>query len=212
MSNFDDLFAQRLLLEDDGFDEYEIIKKLGYIIEENNYAPTNEIGIYIKNFYEHFNYDITLEQINNALEGNNDEAEQPPQLILPLFTDNIIFSNNSSSELSNSIFQSFINIVSEINNLPLNISVHQVAPNMSQENVVKTLDSSEKNKLVKYKLENDSNDKCTVCMSTMDKDEEICKLPCEHLFHSECIDGWLQKYNYICPVCRKEVGKPKYHI
>jgi hypothetical protein len=36
----------------------------------------------------------------------------------------------TSSELSNSIFQSFINIVSEINNLPLNISVHQVAPNM----------------------------------------------------------------------------------
>ena len=31
-----------------------------------------------------------------------------------------------------------------------------------------------------------------------------CKLPCGHLFHKECVVGWLEK-NCTCPVCRFEL-------
>ena len=49
-------------------------------------------------------------------------------------------------------------------------------------------------------------------MSEINVDEQVCDLPCAHMFHDECIQPWLNHYNYKCPVCRKEVGKPKHNI
>ena len=34
--------------------------------------------------------------------------------------------------------------------------------------------------------------------------EEACKLPCSHLFHSECALKWLT-VNNSCPVCRESI-------
>lgn len=49
-------------------------------------------------------------------------------------------------------------------------------------------------------------------MDELVKDEDATYLECSHVFHSKCIDEWLSKYNYKCPVCKKEAGKPKYNI
>jgi hypothetical protein len=80
------------------------------------------------------------------------------------------------------------------------------------EDVVSTLDDSEKDKLKVYKLIEKKEEKCTICMSEINVDEQVCDLPCAHTFHDECIQPWLNHYNYKCPVCRKEVGKPKHNI
>ena len=80
------------------------------------------------------------------------------------------------------------------------------------EDVVSTLDDSEKDKLKIYKLIEKKEEKCSICMSEQNIDEQVCELPCEHTFHDECIQNWLKNYNYKCPICRKEVGKPKHNI
>ena len=80
------------------------------------------------------------------------------------------------------------------------------------QDVVSTLDDSETDKLKKYKLSENKEEKCSVCMTSLNMDEHVCELPCEHIFHDECIQPWLQQYNYKCPICRKEVGKPKHNI
>jgi Ring finger domain len=36
--------------------------------------------------------------------------------------------------------------------------------------------------------------------------EELIQLPCQHLFHTQCITDWL-KLKCICPMCRMDVGK-----
>lgn len=45
---------------------------------------------------------------------------------------------------------------------------------------------------------------CPVCTEEFEINETAKKLPCAHIFHSECIDPWL-KSNCTCPVCRKEL-------
>ena len=44
-------------------------------------------------------------------------------------------------------------------------------------------------------------DKCTICLSEFDQEEDVRRLPCMHLFHVECVDQWLSQ-NKRCPICR----------
>merc|ERR1712168_525503 len=43
---------------------------------------------------------------------------------------------------------------------------------------------------------------CSVCMEDYKVDETVHKLPCDHLFHENCIVPWLELHD-TCPVCRK---------
>ncbi|GAA5813109.1 hypothetical protein MFLAVUS_006578 [Mucor flavus] len=45
---------------------------------------------------------------------------------------------------------------------------------------------------------------CAVCKDQFESHEIVIELPCEHIFHDECIKPWL-KLNSTCPVCRHSV-------
>ncbi len=47
-------------------------------------------------------------------------------------------------------------------------------------------------------------DQCNICLSEYEKKEKIRVLPCEHIYHPECIDKWF-KESTLCPVCRKDM-------
>ena len=55
----------------------------------------------------------------------------------------------------------------------------------------------------KNKFKGDDN-KCVVCQYEFKNGENVTKLPCGHLFHSECVDTWLSK-NKVFPMCHKEI-------
>jgi hypothetical protein len=80
------------------------------------------------------------------------------------------------------------------------------------QDVAVTLDDDEFKNLKKYKLEKNLEDSCSVCMSKLEIEQEVIELQCVHTFHSECIETYLKEYNYKCPICREEVGKPKFGI
>ncbi|XP_007027172.2 PREDICTED: E3 ubiquitin-protein ligase SGR9, amyloplastic [Theobroma cacao] len=42
---------------------------------------------------------------------------------------------------------------------------------------------------------------CVICKEEMREGRDVCKLPCQHLFHWMCILPWLKKKN-TCPCCR----------
>ena len=44
-------------------------------------------------------------------------------------------------------------------------------------------------------------EECPVCQEEYAEKVLMIKLPCKHLFHPDCIIGWL-KINGTCPVCR----------
>ncbi|RCH80946.1 hypothetical protein CU097_003914, partial [Rhizopus azygosporus] len=45
---------------------------------------------------------------------------------------------------------------------------------------------------------------CAVCKDAFEATEQVIQLPCEHIFHDDCIKPWL-KLNSTCPVCRHSV-------
>eukprot|EP00300_Choanocystis_sp_HF-7_P021970 c21082_g1_i1.p1 GENE.c21082_g1_i1~~c21082_g1_i1.p1 ORF type:complete len:331 (+),score=47.17 c21082_g1_i1:3-995(+) len=45
---------------------------------------------------------------------------------------------------------------------------------------------------------------CAVCMDAFEIETQSLKMPCAHLFHSDCLGTWLQQHN-SCPVCRHEL-------
>ena len=45
---------------------------------------------------------------------------------------------------------------------------------------------------------------CQVCFDQFKDEDKLYKLPCKHLFHTECILPWLDKHN-TCPSCRHEL-------
>ncbi|BFY98399.1 hypothetical protein BsWGS_01439 [Bradybaena similaris] len=46
---------------------------------------------------------------------------------------------------------------------------------------------------------------CSICMDEFELSMEVRKLPCDHLYHSECIVKWLEMHG-TCPVCRKDLN------
>ncbi|KAG5858610.1 transmembrane-type E3 ubiquitin ligase-like protein [Encephalitozoon hellem] len=43
---------------------------------------------------------------------------------------------------------------------------------------------------------------CTICMSNFSMNQKIRVLPCDHRFHTGCVDKWLLGHSNKCPVCR----------
>ncbi|KAK7390901.1 hypothetical protein VNO78_19091 [Psophocarpus tetragonolobus] len=43
---------------------------------------------------------------------------------------------------------------------------------------------------------------CVVCQATFQDGDQVRTLPCRHVFHRRCFDGWLHHYKFNCPLCR----------
>lgn len=50
----------------------------------------------------------------------------------------------------------------------------------------------------------DSECKCLVCQCEYETGEQLCRLPCQHTFHADCVKPWLMKKD-ICPYCRQSI-------
>ncbi|CAA0817203.1 E3 ubiquitin-protein ligase RHA2A [Striga hermonthica] len=43
---------------------------------------------------------------------------------------------------------------------------------------------------------------CVVCLNQICEGDHVRSLPCGHVFHKDCLDGWLNQMNLNCPLCR----------
>lgn len=65
------------------------------------------------------------------------------------------------------------------------------------------IDVDLKEEIVKHIIETPDNlhSDCSICYTPLEKD--IVKLPCQHIYHTPCILGWIDKGNGMnCPLCR----------
>lgn len=66
------------------------------------------------------------------------------------------------------------------------------------------IDKLEVRELNERMLGGESKAKCVICVDEMAVGEKASVLPCDHLFHGECVTPWLKQHN-TCPVCRRPI-------
>mmetsp|Transcript_18641 Transcript_18641/g.29605 ORF Transcript_18641/g.29605 Transcript_18641/m.29605 type:complete len:554 (-) Transcript_18641:172-1833(-) len=49
------------------------------------------------------------------------------------------------------------------------------------------------------------NDSCAVCLDDYCYGEQLRLLPCNHAFHTRCIDPWLSQQSELCPMCKQSI-------
>ena len=99
----------------------------------------------------------------------------------------------------------------ENNNNNSNNNIHQIVNEEEYNKLIKNKKSLEKIlRAIKYKdIKHDSlyNNVCTICFDTFIEEDEILVLPCNHVFHSDCIKKWLEAIleDPICPNCKLSI-------
>ncbi|CAN1797729.1 E3 ubiquitin-protein ligase RHA2B, partial [Linum perenne] len=46
------------------------------------------------------------------------------------------------------------------------------------------------------------SDDCVVCLCGLSEGKLVRELHCRHVLHKGCLDGWLLRCNFTCPICR----------
>jgi len=189
--------------EDENSENEELIAESK---EDENYENDGDCSCE----YNGEEYDNNGEEYdNNGEEYEDDNEYNNTNYQTVHFGINSLINNSSFND---TLFSSSNEINNIFSNMAMNLMSELLIQNTPTEDIICTLDDTDKENLKKIKLENDLEDKCNVCMDQMKKEEEVLILPCNHTFHTCCIEEWLTKYNYRCPICKQEVGKPKYNI
>jgi hypothetical protein len=94
----------------------------------------------------------------------------------------------------NSIFQLLTLLTSNITN--------EAIPEEEEQPIVSTEDFE---KLPIEILNETIDNDCAICIDKLKKGNEIVKLPCNHLFHVDCIKSYFLNYNNKCPMCRSNI-------
>ena len=118
---------------------------------------------------------------------------------------NVLFTNIINNIVQNSniriIFNSrSVNINTQLNNE----NNHEDVPLVLKENILNQLDKYKYNELpIEYK----TNNCCPITMENFLDNDDVLKLPCNHIFKEIEIKEWLLNNSHKCPVCRESVGE-----
>lgn len=50
----------------------------------------------------------------------------------------------------------------------------------------------------------ESSESCAICLESYQEGESLRKMPCQHTFHKDCVDHWLESRT-TCPYCRMDL-------
>lgn len=74
------------------------------------------------------------------------------------------------------------------------------------ESVINALERRVFTRDVESQRGNVQGEDCAICLTTFENGETLRVLPCQHSFHTQCIDQWLGAHR-TCPMCRIDVTR-----
>ena len=182
-------------------DQLNIIKSLELIIsEQKNKSKNNDNNSKTDSNNKHIN---DIDFINDILAKEIESNENLDNLE----DDNISFDENFEEDFAIKAVDQ--QIMDELYPNPDAMSYEQLLQledNMG--NVNKGLTKNQFDKLPDVEYDKDKyseNYQCIICMEEFEKNEIVKLLPCEHIFHKNCIKQWLLKQK-TCPFCKAEIG------
>ena len=57
---------------------------------------------------------------------------------------------------------------------------------------------------IQYIIDNSTFFQCGICMDSFEENEKVKKLPCDHIFHTDCMGQWIQTKK-TCPFCDQAI-------
>ena len=136
------------------------------------------------------------------------------------FNNNMLFSfssfnNNFSNNMNNfnnfngmNLFGSGINNI--MNNMINNAFMNNANYYANDENANTALNPEILKNLIVIKVDiselSESEKECIICMEEFKNDDDGIYLPCQHLFHKNCLFEWF-KIKDCCPICKNKVTR-----
>src|SRR3989338_4540700 len=81
---------------------------------------------------------------------------------------------------------------------------------LRQRQSVQTTISEQQQQQQQQQQEEEEEEVCSICLGGLSEDTKVV-LPCQHIFHSNCISEWSQssenRTTLSCPLCRSETNK-----
>ncbi|KAI8644785.1 hypothetical protein BD408DRAFT_412882 [Parasitella parasitica] len=60
-------------------------------------------------------------------------------------------------------------------------------------------------KIFKLDEKEQEPDSCAICLEEYQSGNELRLLPCNHQFHTLCVDAWLTTQKKLCPICKRDI-------
>uniref|UniRef100_A0A1D1XM03 E3 ubiquitin-protein ligase RNF13 n=1 Tax=Anthurium amnicola TaxID=1678845 RepID=A0A1D1XM03_9ARAE len=134
--------------------------------------------------------DIELENINSDVMKSAPEAEETKDKDLSdISTDNNTSKTNNNDD-DNSQERNL--------DLPENPLIAHIKDSSSSRPISTTSNLSATNKVQDGQLT------CPICLDDFESGEELRLLPCQHRYHTICIDPWLLDISPLCPMCKTD--------
>lgn len=173
-----------------------------FIEQESPFRPSPDTDYSLSDININFSFKHQKESQKNhmAKNINQEPLTNDCQLILPSFL-NYLEKNPQFYPSQNNIgiqnAQNLIrNNISQLNFEPYSTRYESYQREEINDKIFKCTMSKEDCKM--------ENPICCICQEEIKSGEETSKIPCKHLFHSNCCKSWVD-INPTCPICRSNI-------
>lgn len=97
------------------------------------------------------------------------------------------------------------NIIDQCDQCTFSIQEEEVQEEENIQNIQTIKNKNIINSLEDYNTENIDEEKCSICLEILAKHNYPKKTPCNHLYHKDCINQWINNNKNTCPLCRKKL-------
>ncbi|KAL3111034.1 hypothetical protein niasHT_012952 [Heterodera trifolii] len=93
-----------------------------------------------------------------------------------------------------------------LNNLEQTINIELIQQQQHQQQPQALLAAYHAMPQILFMANDQQADDCAICLDPIPLETFVRPLPCNHIFHNDCIEKWYRSNHETCPICRREMA------